>query len=414
MNYHYIKDFHKSREAKIGASDIPHLIPHPEIQTESLAAYTKDGKRYPCTALDLYNEKLNPSPWEYNFPAEMGHYLEGRALYEFISDNISHDIARDFLRGYQMHKMEQDTGPGAVNPEPFNNTPFKHNTEAVTDYGVAHGDCLYDPTDKMLVNKPSSVGVMITANHKLKINNLTIDLSKPFLIQAKSANNYSVQARKHDQYRGYDLDLLEWQGLPLKVYFQEQYEMLMYNVDMAYVALIYNTNSKHYWQIKVNKKHQRDLIQIASYMKTCIDNRTPPRELLMNSKDIAKLYPEIKDDFREVQGEELTELLQIARERHEAADHEKRWKSKKDDCDERMSIHLRDTEKLKGVVGDRLQTIAVWSKRKGAEKVMALGSIKKLEGAESKRIINYLKKNNLITKGDDTKSPKVVIKVEEL
>jgi hypothetical protein len=98
MNYTYIKNFHRSRETRIGASDVSWLVPHPVKQFESLAAYTdlNTKKRHACTALDLYNEKINPSPWEYNFPADMGVYLEGKALYEFIADFISRDIAINF------------------------------------------------------------------------------------------------------------------------------------------------------------------------------------------------------------------------------------------------------------------------------------------------------------------------------
>lgn len=414
MNYHYIKDFHKSREARIGASDIPHIIPHPTIQIESLAAYTKDGKRYPCTALDLYNEKINPSPWEYNFPAEMGHYLEGRALYEFIADNISWTMANDFLKGYQMHKMEQekqvlDHGhPNlCINPEPYNSTPFKHNTEALVDYGVAHGDCLYVPENSFNNSLPD-------VNHMgiIKINGLTIDLSKPFLIEAKSARLYTVSARKKDPYKGYDLSLKQWQGIPLKVYFQLQYQMYLYNVDMSYLSLIFDTSEKHYWQIKANKKHQQEIVQLASYMKQCIDSKTPPKQLVMNNKDIQKLYPVIKDDFREVSGDELSELLIIASGMRQAAEQEKNWKKKKEDANERMSIHLKDTDMIKGVVNDTLQTIAKWKKTGGGSGVMGLKDIGERE--DGKKLLRYLKKNKLIKDKSTGRSPVVVIKGEEL
>jgi len=109
MNYKYITDFKKSRENKIGASDIPMLIPSPTRPIESLAAWTdQKGVRHHRTALDLYNEKINPPSFEYSFAADMGHYLEGKALYEFIKDNVSKEIALNFSWGYQLYKIEKE------------------------------------------------------------------------------------------------------------------------------------------------------------------------------------------------------------------------------------------------------------------------------------------------------------------
>ena len=414
MNYNYITDFHKSRKNRIGASDVPWLVPHPEIQIESLAAYTDSkGKRQHCTALDLYDEKISPAPWEYNFPADMGHRLEGYALYEFIADNIDKDIAFEFSRNYQLHKIQTQNVNilkigrvnECVNPEPYNNTPFKHNTEAKTNYGVAHADCVYDPDKKYTQDLP-------VVHHLKKLNGLTIDLSKPFIIEAKSARLYTVNARKNDKYKGFDLTLKTWQGIPLKVYFQIQYQMALYNIDTAYLSLIFDTSQKYYWQIKANKKHQRELIQIAEYMKQCIDTKTPPKKLLMNSKDISKLFPETKEDFREVQGEELTEILDIAKIQRHAASQEKAWKRKKQDADERLSLHLKDTEMLKGIVNGTLQTIGKWKKTGGGLYIQGLSEIEKRE--DGKRIKNYLEKNKLIKEKNTGRKPSVVIQESEL
>lgn len=417
MQYNFIVDFHKSRKNKIGASDVPKLIPSPNRPIESLSAFTdSNGKRKHETALDLYYEKINGKDFKYSFPAEMGHRMEGFALYEFIADNISRDIAIEFLRGYQLHKIETTFKKDAVTPEPFNTTPFKHNTEVNNDFGVAHGDCLYDPSDGIVVPEEFRMKKETQKEFKGHIthkkNGLTIDLSKPFLIEAKSARSHTVSARKHDQYKGYDLKLKEWQGIPLKVYFQVQYQMLLYNVDVCYIALIFDTSEKYYWQVKANENHQKDLIQLATYMKKCIDEKTPPKELLMNSKDIAKLYPEIKDDFREVKDDELQELLKIAVDRKYAAKQETIWKHKKEDADERMSIHLKDTAMLKGKVNDSLVDIAKWKNTGGAERVMGLSDIGKRE--DSNLIMNFLKSRNLIKKDKENKKSQIAISSKEL
>lgn len=411
-NYTYITDFHKSRAGRIGASDIPALIPHPIKQIESLAAYTDDkGTRHAMTALDLYNAKINNTHSPSGFPAEMGHWLEGRALYEFIADNISKDIAKEFLRGYMMHKIEQDNSSDAVNPEPFNNTSFQHNTEVQNEYGIAHADCVYTAPEilnpsKVLNMKKDSSGCWI-----IDINGLKINMSLPFLIEAKSARYFSAR-RKDDPYTGYDLDLHEWQGIPLKVYFQVQYQMHLYNVDTCYVVLIFDTSSKHYWQIRYNKKHALELEQLARYMKKCIDERTPPKELLMNSKDIQLLYPEIKEDFRELKDDELSAVLKIAMDEIEASTQEKEWKRKKEQASDMLAIHLKDTQILKGNVNGMIIDIARWKDTGGSERVMGLSDISKRDDAVT--IEKYLRRKGLVKKDKDNKKPSVVLKLKDM
>lgn len=410
MNYNYITNFHKSREAKIGASDIPYLIPHPELQHESLAAYTdQKGQRQACTALDLYYQKINGKDYEYSFPADMGHYLEGKALFEFINDNIDDSISTEFIRGYQLHKIEQDSiRNGVVNPEPYNNTPFKHNTEAVSDFGVAHADCVYevDPKNLKII---TMIGENPNAHPEIiKKNGLTIDLSEPFIIEAKSARLYTVSARKHDHYKGYDLSLKTWQGIPLKHYFQIQYQLALYNIDTAYLSLIFDTSEKHYWQIKANPKHQNDLISLASYMKQCIDTKTQPKQLVMNSKDIRKLYPEIRDDFKQIDGEELDEVIEIIKIQQSAAKQEKQWKAKKNDAQERLSVHLKDTGMVKGIVNGVLQDLCRWKKTGGGFNVMGISEIGKRD--DGKTLMNYLKRKKMIKAKNTGRVPSVMIK----
>ena len=417
MQYNFIKDFHKSRATRIGASDIIKCIPHPEKQIESLAAWTdNNGIRHHETANDLYEEKVFGKKYEYSFPAEMGHFLEGRALYEFIKDNIDRDTAIKFFQGYQTYKMEvgTDNYKKYGNPELFNNTPFKHNTEGIRDWGVAHADCIYNAgVETFEVANGKKVHEITKVDHSIiKKNGLTIDLSKPFIIEAKTARRWTVDARKKDPYKGYDLTLKRWQGVPLATYFQVQYQMYLYEIDTAYISLIFDTSEKHYWQIKKNRKHQEELVTLATYMKTCIDTKTPPKQLVMNSKDIQKLYPEIKDDFREVQGNELTEILEVARIGREAAEKENYWKDIKADATERMSIHLRDTEQLKGIINDTMQTIAKWKATGGGRRMMGLKDIGEREDA--KRLLRYLEKNELIKDSEKGRIPNIVVKLDEV
>jgi len=423
-NYTYITNFHKSRDKKIGASDIPMLIPSPNRPIESLAAWTNNGKRQHRTALDLYNEKLTPPPYEYNYSADMGHYMEGKILYEFIKDNISKEIAVEFFRGYQLHKIEQQKAEfgKVINPEPFNTTPFKHNTETSNYYGVAHGDCLYDPEymfSKFMFFKKMKKSFKNIPMEKdknghwiLDAKGFKINLSKPFLIEAKSATKESAGTRKFDQYKGYDLTLKKWQGVPLKVYFQCQFQMLLYDVDICYLALGYNTSEKHYWQIDKNIDHQKDLIQLATYMKKCIDEENPPKELVMNSKDIQSLYPELKEDFKEITNDELIEVMEIAKEYYIAKKKEKKWKNEKEDCEHRISIHLKDTEFIKGVVNESVTDIAKWKTTAGSDRVVGLKEIREREDGET--LLKYMNKKGLIKRSESSRKPSIIIKEKEL
>jgi hypothetical protein len=407
MNYKYITDFHGSRKNKIGASDVPYIICHPENTIESLAAYTDEkNKRHANTAIDLYYKKINNEKSNYSYAAKMGHVLEPYIVYEFISDNFNKEVADEFLRGYLLHKIEQDFQSQKagkkifVNPLPYNTTPFRHNTEASNEFGVAHIDTLFDP--EFMTGKWSN----------MEIKNKEIDITKPLNIQAKSCNYFSFKSRKKDKYKGYDISLKEWEGLPLGVYFQVQFEMLVYNIDTTYVALNYNTNQKASWKIKANKKHQKDLMQLAKYMKQCIDTKTPPKQLAINQSDIIKLYgSETKDDFIELELSELDFALKNAKEFYIAKEQEKKWKRKKEEAEQSMSIFLKDFDSIKGVVDGEITEIAKWKETGGSERICGLSDIKKRDERESKRIINYLTKNNLIKKSK--KNKKATIKIKE-
>lgn len=415
MQYEFIKDFYKERQNKIGSSDILYCVPHPEKAIESLGAFTdNEGQRHPQTAIDLYNKKLENPAYESNFAAEMGKFIEVRAISEFIKDFISPDIAFEFERGYQLHKLEQELKSHKAdryiceNPEPYNNTPFLHNTKSDNEYASVHADCIYNP----------EIGIPWNKNHsdkgraKIKKDGITIDLSKPFIVEAKTANYFSVMRRQKDQYRGYDLSLSGFQGIDLGHYFQIQYQMLVYEVDIAYLSLIYNTNSKHFWKIEANPSHQKDLKQIAIYMKRCLDEKIPPKDLLMNSKDIRALYPEIKEDFKEVKDDELKTIIQTAKKYIEAKDQEKAWKEKKEQYEDTMSIHLKDTQLLKGNINGMFLDLAKWKETGGGEYTMSLKDIRSREDAQT--VERYLKRKKLIKQSQKNRKPSIMIKEKDL
>lgn len=372
MNYTYITDFYRSREDLIGSSDIPALIPHPIIKSESLAGYSR-------TAITVYEEKTGITKREpAGISAKMGNNIEGIILKEFIEQQDCKRISHEFYRGYILCELDKEIEKvGMLHCESYNNTDYKHHTESMNDFSVAHADCLY--TGK-----------------------------KPFIIEAKSAQFWAVK-RDKDIYSGYDFDLKDWQGIPLKHYFQIQFQMALYGVDMAYLALLYNTSEFHTWQIKANKKHQADLLELAEYMKKCIDKRTPPKEKAMNASDIQKLYPDIKEDFREAVGKELETAIEIGKQYEHAKSQKKMWELKERDALDAMSVLLKDERELKGLVNGELQTIARWKDTGGAEKWVALSKVKK----DNPDVYKIIVDNGLIEYQKTDRKPEIKLKLRE-
>ena len=406
MSYKYIENFEESRKSLIGASEIIKCIPDPEHPLDSLASWTDDkGVKHSETGIDLYESKVFGKKSSSSFAAEMGHFLEVKVLSKFIEENICKDIAFEFERGYNLHKMEQDLlshkmgKPKYINPEPYNNTDFKHNTESLNTFAVSHADCLYIPNE----NKKYEI---------IKKNGLTIDMNKPFIIEAKTANSYAYDSRKNNQYKGYDSTIKGKDGIPLKVYFQVQYQMALYGVSKAYVSLIYNTSQKSFWEVDENKKHQKDLLNIAREMKNCIDSKTYPKQFILNSSDIKKVFPKIKEDFRDVKGEELEAILEIIKNEKEAKKQVKRWKTKENEATESIAIFLKDTKILKGNVNGVITKLAEWKTTKSSERSMGLSEIKKRP--DGKTILNYMKRKKLINTTKESVKPKITIKESEM
>ncbi|HAS92782.1 MAG TPA: hypothetical protein DCS12_11345 [Clostridiales bacterium] len=376
----YIKNFTKERSSKIGASDISKLIQHPE-KSESLYGYSE-------TALTLWQEKTGRIKKEpAGFSAEMGNTLEPVVLRKFISENIDKETAQKFYSGYMLCELNK-TEDGYPDAENYQNTNFLHHTKAENDFAVAHADCLH------LLN--------IAGNHAE-------------LIEAKTALS-AASKRRDDIYSGYDTSLKNHQGIPLKHFYQVQFQAAIYqevyglNINTGFLALIFTDGFKpvsfHQWEIRIDRKIQERLLELASYMKKCIDTDTPPKMLAMNQDDIKIMYPKLDEDFRIISGDELQVALHAIEQRKLASEQEKAWKRKKEDADNTLSIFLKDAKTIKGIIGDEIVNLATWQERKGAERVAGLKEIKQYPEIEK-----LLREKNLINKSENTRS--VVIKYKE-
>ena len=372
FNPQYITSFSKSRSTKIGGSDISACLPHP-LKSESLADYDR-------TALTVYQEKTGIIKRDFaGFQAEVGNFLEPLVLKRFIQEYTGDGTLGDiFMRGYLLCELDKKND-GYPNAESFQNTHFLHHTKAENEFAIAHADC-------------------ISPEHRI-------------IIEAKTAMSWATKRTENDPFTGYDFKLKGHQGIPLKHYYQVQYQSALYNLvygfqpDKLYLALITDTNNFYFWEFVPVKKVQERLLEIASYMYKCIQKKQPPKELAMNQDDIKIMYPELDEDFRIISGDELSDAIQAAREAKEAEEQVKRWEQIKKDANNTLSIFLKDTKTLKGIVDGQIVDLATWQERKASERIIGLTEIKKDE-----ELYKLVKDKNLIKESPATRFVKVKFK----
>jgi hypothetical protein len=379
VNFWYINEgYDRSAEPRIGASDIPALIPNPEKPTETLAGYER-------TPITVWLEKTGHKQHDpAGLPAEMGHYLEGKALELFIRNTFGHTFAVHFLR----QKLACDL----YGAQPANTQigGFKHSVSFFRNGMVVHPDCVYD----------GAYGESGT----VQAFGLRIDFKKPFLIEAKSANYWAAKRPAGSIVSGYDFDLKTWQGIPLKHYMQIQFQLALLEIDTAYLVLLHNTSEFHVWEIKANGKHQSRLIDLAGKMVWHIENDRQPADMAINAKDIIAMYPDLKqDDFVLVSGEEREAAVSLAKKYLDAERQEKLWKSKKDDARDSLAVLLKDRPELRDGEGP----IAKWQVRRGAERIVSLSKLK-----DDANAYKYLQRKKLLYTSPETRFVSVDYKGE--
>ena len=113
------------------------------------------------------------------------------------------------------------------------------------------------------------------------------------LTQAKNTGVYAANTRKRNPYKGYAKDDLSQNGIPLGVYFQEQWEMYCYGVPKAEVAVEIGGNEwKLYGPIDYNKKTVEKLVILADKMLWHIDKDTPPDP--QSWPDVLSMFPDLE------------------------------------------------------------------------------------------------------------------------
>jgi len=373
IDFWFIKgDFLKDRATRIGASDIAKMIPNPEKPTESLAGYEQ-------TAITVWKEKrglMQRSPA--GLAAEMGNYLENKALELFIRRFSDYDEGRIFIMSKIEYEHERFIKSGKT-ADQYQYSPFKHNIQFYNDSMIAHPDCVYVPDG-------TPEDIKFDLDYKVKREGIMVDFEQPFLIEAKSAQLWAAKRREGSLVQGYDFELLTWHGIPLKHYVQIQFQLALFEIKTAYLALIYDTSKFQVWRIDANEKWQARIIDLAGRMIKHINDKTMPRELAMNKADIMEIYPKIEKDYVMLSGDTLKSVKIVCKEFTHAKQQEANWKAKKIDANDALAVMLKNYGELR----NGSDILAKWQEKKGSM------GIKKPEGIESKEsFIVWLKKNDM-------------------
>ena len=381
----YISDnFHTARSKRIGASEISACIPNPEKPGESLAGYGN-------TAITLWQEKTGRKERDQaGLPAEMGNWNEPKNIELFLR-GIDRALGLEYLQSRLEYELLKEHGT-KPNPEKYQATPCKHNTQWYNDFAICHPDGIWVP--------PSS------ETQKIKAHGLKIDLSKPFLIEAKNASYWSAKRRNGSHHSGFDYELKTWQGIPLKFYVQIQYQLEALDVNVCYLPLLSDSANHHVWIIGRNRKWGRKLFELASRMKWHIDHDKPPKDLAISIDDVCTLYPTINDDFRLVTGEDGEKAVELARTYKHADEQAKLWDNRKKDAQSALSVYLADAKELRTNVDGEIVPVVKWVERKGSERIEALKTIKE----EKPEVYKYLEKKGCLSVGEASRSVKVCFK----
>jgi len=363
--FKFVNDIFQGRGVKIGASEVPALFPNPEKPTESVLGFGK-------TALTVWQEKVGEKlPDKAGLAAEMGHYLEPKAIELFIRGVWGEDVARAWM----IKRMDFEMKGGS--PEKAQAYPILSMTSFSDEISIVHPDGLH---------------LAETNGRIVKTDwGFNVDTRKDFLIEAKSASFFSAK-RGDSEVKGYDKEDKTWQGIPLKHFFQVQFQMLKTGVDLAYLVLISNTSSFDVWEIKADRRIMREIDNVTKlFMKHVVD-RTPPKELAINVDDIKILFPTVSDDFLLVSGDEEKNLKELATQMRYAAAQEKLWAEKKKDLSDAISVHLGGFKEIKDSEGN---TIARWTVQKGTESMPGIKTIK----VENPEVYKYLNRKGLVSVG---------------
>jgi len=302
-------DFYKKRAKTIGSSDIPIII-----------GLTTQWK----TPYDLWKQKTGRDFNEHQSTTvtEIGHELEGMILRREIRDISDQETAHKFLVDYIQHEYERPVEwQPATAFHPF--TFWKH--KEVNAF-TASPDC---------VN--TSEG-------------------RKDIIEAKSGKRFANLRREDNYFDGYDEDLTDINGIPLRVLFQTLWQAFVIGDDCTHITVraLIDTNMDLSYKFVPDAAIQSKIVQYAEKFLWHIQKDTPPEPVGM--KDLNNILPSVIPKVRIVHGKEALEFKNMKEKKKRLKQAVNKIKIEIEDINNALMLEMSDHKFLELSDGTKIAT----------------------------------------------------------
>jgi predicted phage-related endonuclease len=271
-------------------------------------------------------------------------------LREFLAKRYGEDVADDFLSA---KRRGRSTGP------------FKSDTECrhpERKYCLAHADLLVD-------------GVLDMPG-------------EPFLVEAKTAGMMSGKRREGKIFTGYDPDDLTAQGIPDAVYLQVQWQLYVYGIQTAYVAVLIDTSDyREYGPIIADARVQEKCLALAERFWNLMEANTPPAPETWD--DVVSLFPTQTDTTAMISGDDESRVREMIARDKVAAAKIKDYEAEREDIKNAIGILIGENAVLASGEGDILAKTSEQSRES-----VSLAKLKK----DAPEIEQALRDKGLVTK----------------
>ena len=304
-HYTRIRDFHASRLKGIGSSDIP-----------TLAGF---NKQYNETHYTLWLEKTSRAEGrKAGERAEWGHRLEPVVIAKWIETVYGVEAAKAF---YSARIRDRSFGA------------FKSLTTCMMPerrYVIAHADLVVDhPSD--------AIG----------------PLAPPAIVEAKTTGYFSGKRREGEAFLGYDPDDLSHQGVPDPVFLQVQWQMLAYDINLAYVPVLIDTGDyREYGPIMADPRTQEKCLALAERLWWCVEHDKPPKPETWS--DVEKMWPLPEPKTAMLGGEDEMRAREYVAEYWRLGASIKRMETERDELKNALGIYIGENQYLTTAEGMKL------------------------------------------------------------
>lgn len=181
---------------------------------------------------------------------------------------------------------------------------------------------------------------------------LDLSYETPVIVQAKNTGMMAANQRKRNPYKGYAKEDYSQNGVPIGVYFQEQWEMYCYGIPEAYVAvMIDGWDWRLYGPIQYRKKDVEKLVVLADWMLWHVDKDKPPTP--KSWPDVTDMFPDLEKNTKStIDGQDEMDARKIMDQHARTADAIRVLKGKQ--LDREMALALFACEPDLGVMHNYL------------------------------------------------------------